>query len=571
MSFCLPRFESEKMIKALKEGVVNPDKLIDMTSKERREFFDDIVGVENGKSVNTLFESKLLLKSQKQALVGWAKQITGIKEETRRDLVSRIERMEKVLDPADESRFLEDLVEKRLGVGVSVEEAKTIADLSKKVEETKANIPSDSPIRSTERLEYGIQVELLKEYVKKLKLEGQEMSLKEYAQSPKEAVYKMAGMSKSLLGSMDNSFFGRQGIKVLYTKPDVWVNGFLKSFSDIKEAFKGHDPLLPIKADIASRPNALNGKYEKGKFDLGINSEEAFPESIGEKIPFIGKLFKASEAAFNGGALRLRSDYADFLIKQADEMGLDTTNKAELEGLGTLVNSTTGRGSLGKGEAFSKEANILLFSAKFLKSNIDTLTAHQFDPKATKFSKYQARKNLAKIVGTVATVMTVSNMLNPGSVEFDPRSPNFGKIKINGVWHDITGGMGSLIVLVSRLVPTKHDGKLGFWKKNSAGTYTQLATGKYGSDTPVDVLGDFVQGKLSPLAGLVRDIWKQEDYNGNVPTVASETKKLITPIPFTSSESLLNREKASKLISAIFNIPLDMLGFGASIPYVPKK
>ena len=87
--FCLPKEFSTKFLNSLREGKIIPEKLMDMSSAERRTFFESIVG-ENAQSVNALFESKLLLKDQKRGLVTWAKQITGISEAARRDMLSKI-------------------------------------------------------------------------------------------------------------------------------------------------------------------------------------------------------------------------------------------------------------------------------------------------------------------------------------------------------------------------------------------------------------------------------------------------------------------------------------------------
>src|SRR3990167_9762653 len=129
MAFCLPKFESEKFIAALRGGKIVPEKLMVMSSAERRTYFESIVGKDNALEVNALFEQKLLLKDQKRGLVSWAKQVSGIKEATRRDLLSKIERMDKVLTPENERAFLNDLAAKRLGTEITFEEAAEITNL----------------------------------------------------------------------------------------------------------------------------------------------------------------------------------------------------------------------------------------------------------------------------------------------------------------------------------------------------------------------------------------------------------------------------------------------------------
>src|SRR3972149_6716897 len=126
MTYCLPKEFTEKFIEALKGGKIKPEELITMSSAERRAFLKDIVGEENASPTNALLESKILLKDQKTGMVNWAKQITGITEVARRDLVSKIEKMDRILDPVDARVFLEDLAAKKLGTEVTFEEAKEI-------------------------------------------------------------------------------------------------------------------------------------------------------------------------------------------------------------------------------------------------------------------------------------------------------------------------------------------------------------------------------------------------------------------------------------------------------------
>jgi len=337
---------------------------------------------------------------------------------------------------------------------------------------------------------------------------------------------------------MDNSFFGRQGIKLLFNSPSSWARNFGKSWGDIGKELKGVDAITPIKAEIFSRPNAIDGTYKKMGLDVGLDSEEAFPSSLPERIPVLGRLFKASESAYNGAALRMRADYADKMLKIAESGGVDITNKEELEGIGNLVNSMTGRGSIGKLAPLGKQINALMFSIKFLKSNIDTITAHQFDPKATKFTKKQARKNLGKIVGGLASVYAMAYAANPDSVELDPRSTAFGKIRVGNRFFDPTGGLSSLAVLATRLLPTKHEGEWGSWQKSSTGKWTNLTSGKAFQRNAEDVFFDFFAGKTAPLASMVRDYWRGRDFDGNKPTVFSSIKRSVTPIPIQTFNDL---------------------------------
>src|SRR3990167_11383696 len=131
--FCLNKNLADVFLNKLKSVSVNPDQLAKMASKDRRSLFKTIIGKENAEEVNALFEKNILLKDQKKAMVNWAKQVTGLKPEAQKDLVTRINKMDKILDPENEMVFLNDLASHKIGVTVTFEEASMLSKLAKEV------------------------------------------------------------------------------------------------------------------------------------------------------------------------------------------------------------------------------------------------------------------------------------------------------------------------------------------------------------------------------------------------------------------------------------------------------
>ena len=586
MPFCLTKEAKQKFKQGLKSGKINPNNLSSMTSEERRTFLSGYVGEENAKQTNALFESKLLLKNQKAGYIAWAKKISGISPTVRQDLISRIEKMDKILNPSEEGQFLEDLVSTRLKINVTQEEAKNISELSTKVASLKEKSNQDGVFSNQEdRLLYGVNKVALEKYINDLKLDSRRIFFKEQpVKKIMSAVGEVPGALKSSIASLDNSFWGRQGIKTLldFRTSKIWVKNFLKSWKDIGKQLtakgkwytSGEDVALDaIKADIYSRPNALNGKYDAGRYGLSVLSEEAYPSSLPEKIPLLGRLFKASEAAYNGGALRMRADLADRLITLAEKNGVNTLDKAQAQGIGNLVNSLTGRGNLGKAEALSKEINVLMFSIKFLKSNFDTLLApakyvgQKVGVLPAPTNKGEAAKSTLRMMATLAVVLTLSKLIDPDSVDEDPRSSNFGKVKIFGHWRDITGGMGGLMRLASYMVPTYHNGKWSHWKKTSTGKWVDMSSGEYGSQDAFDTLIEgLFTNKLSPVAGLFRDGLKGEFFGGEPFTLAGAIKKYTTPLSIQNYQEMLKDPGSSFILGDII---LEGLGLSSSV-YIAK-
>lgn len=560
---CLPPQAVDKFTRALKAGRIDPAKLSGLSSKARHEYFAKLVGEGDAKTVNSLFESKMLLKNQKYAYTTWAKNVAGLSPEVRRDLISRIERMDTFLDAPSERAFLKDLASTKLGLNVTFKEAKQITNMSVKLQELKAKQRPDGTFSSkADRMAYGYAKVDMGKYLSDLKFQTEKKTAKQVLLSnPAENVSKIAGVAKSVRASLDNSALFRQGWKTLWTNPIVWQKNARNSFKDLyRSGIKNEDVQREVMADIVSRPNY--DKYAKMKLALG-NVEEEFPSSIQNKIWVLGRGFKASEAAYENFLYRTRADVADKYLKIAEAGGVDITDKKQLAAMGKIINSLTGRGSLGAGEgskAVSGWTNNIFFSIRFLKSNIDTLTVHAASGGITPFARKQAALNLLKIVSGTSAVLAIANALMPGSVETDTRSSNFGKIKIDGTTFDVTGGMGSLLVLAGRQIA-------GQTKSSTTGAVTDYGS-DFGQTSRADGLTDFITGKFSPAAATVRDILNGKDFDGNKMTPGRAAINTFVPMPATNTANNIKDPNAAPWLLSLI---ADGLGIGASTNSPQRK
>lgn len=522
-TFCLIPKAVEDFKRALKSGEIDPLKLSSMDSSSRHTFLEKYVGKENSQQVNALFESKLLLKNQKMGYITWAKKVGGITKEARRDLIARIEKLDTVLSPKEETQFLHDLASTKLGTDITLDQAKTITDLSNKVKETQLKQKEDLTFNSeSERLSYGKAKIDLGNYVNNLK------NRDSFSLNPIKIVKDLPGITKSIRASMDNSAIFRQGWKTLMTNPDIWQKNARKTFVDMVRTFGGKKVMDEINADIVSRPNYE--RYVKAK--LAVSTiEEAFPTSLPEKIPVLGRAYKASETAYTGFLYRQRADIFDKFIQIANNSGVDINNTKELQSIGSMVNSLTGRGNLGKYEPAANLVNNVFFSPRSIKANFDTFLHPLTGAGGSNFVRKQASINLLKVVTGTAAVLTVANALMPGSVETDPRSSDFGKIKVGDTRFDVTGGMSSLLVLASRLATMSS-------KSSTTGKVNPLNSGKFGAQTGEDVIVNFFENKLSPILSVVKDLAKGQDFNGNKPTIGHELENLFVPLSVSTYNEL---------------------------------
>lgn len=556
-NFCIPKFQTQAFRQKLKDGTINPQELADMTSAERREFLGGIIGEDLAPKVNAEFEGKLLLVNQQQGILNWAKKTAGLSEAAKRDILDKVARMKEVLQPQELKNFYEDLAAQRLGTHVTPEEASRVVELSKKVEDAKTAMQEGG-----DRMEYGRARVEFSNYISELKNEAKSKTLAEMAAAPiettKNALAAAPGFTKSLKASLDNSAIFRQGWKTMLTHPVEWQKNAIQSFRDIADSLGGKEVLDEVNADIISRPTY--DLMKQAKLAIGT-TEEAYPSHLAEKVPGLGKLYKASESAYTGFVYRQRADIFDKYLKIAETAGVDVTDKIQLESIGNLVNSLTGRGNLGaRGERVGDTVNNIFFSPRFLKSNIDTLTAHQFQKGVTPFVRKQAAQNLARIVIGTAIILGMADAIAPGSVDFDPRSSNFGKIKVGHTTFDVSGGMASLLTLAARILTFSS-------KSGTTGKITKLNSGKFGSQTVADVIYNFGEGKLSPVASIFKDVAKGQDFSGNKPTVSGEAQNLLVPLPITNYQELKNDPKSAGVLAGML---ADSLGISTNT-YTPKK
>lgn len=569
-NFCLPPQIVDRFKKGLISGEINPEKLSAFSSAERHAFFEQYVGPNQSQAVNALFESKLLLKNKQQGMINWAKKIVGISEVARRDIISKIQGMDKVLVAKDEQAFLNDLVNKKLGIEVTFDEAKNISDLSKRIVDSKTKIvPSVEGGRaSPSEMDYGRSRVALLNYIADLKAKAEKITLAEVERNPVGATVNVTAeavnMSKAVESTLDNSYIGRQGLKMAWTHPSIWFKRSIESFGSLVKTFGGQQVMDEVKAYIMSRPDYINGNFKK--MNLGVDAvEEVFASNKLEKIPGIGRVIKGADVAFTSQAYLSRVDAAELLLRVAKNnegkpsllygrSGTDFTNPDLLTSIGKLVNSLTGRGHLGIAEPAGKILNILFFSARFAKSQIDTLTLHAFDANFSRFARVQAAQNLFKIVGGVATTLAVANLLRPGSVETDPTSADFGKIKVGKTRIDISGGLSSFVVLGARLIR-------GETKNSSTGKVTKLNTGKFGSPTSVSVVGDFLQNKLSPGVHLAETLLTGLDRSRKPISPLKAIRQTYTPIPIQNAQELMTSHNG---VNPLAGIILDGLGLGTN-------
>lgn len=551
MAFCLLPKVAEKFKELIRSGKIDIEMLSKMTSEERRKFFADIVGKDAAKEVNALFESKLLLKNQKRGLVNWAKQIVGMKPEAKNTLIDKIMNMKEILTPENEQSFLQDLASKRLGTDISITEAKKISELSNRVSETK-NYTTEQG-----RIDYGRAKIELSDYVNSL--------------NPKKASLftNIAGIPRTLMASLDLSAPLNQGFGMLSRKQ------FYTSLVDMFKYVRSENNLKNLQADIITRPTYKQAKKAGLRLtDLGEKlemREEQFMSTILDKVPGIA----ASQRAYTGFLNKLRMDVFDDLIKKAELAGEDVNvGSRAVEDIANTINNFTGGARVGKIEGAVPALNAVFFSPRKIKSTLEILNPRNYiDPKISKTARKAALRNLIGSLAISASIIELYSLLTGKPQETDPTSSDFGKIKVGNSRIDLTGGNGTYMILLSRLLKQKI--------KNQKGEVKSLGS-KIGQTSGFDLISQAIRYKLSPNASLLVDILSDSNAIGEQKTISQSILDRFKPMFGNSLYELLKDDSTGEFTKALFSIgALFGAGLGTyeqkeiktktkkSVPYIP--
>jgi hypothetical protein len=157
---CIPSDKAEEFKKSLRDGDIKIADLLDpkMTSEARTAIFEKYAG-DQAKSLNLLFEEKLVLKNRMTGIKNFLSKVGGIgkfseagKAEIAKTLSDfRASQQQKIFSPTEYQAYLNDLADKKVGFHVTIEETRKISDLQAKINDLKPD---------AQKQQFGTSVEL---------------------------------------------------------------------------------------------------------------------------------------------------------------------------------------------------------------------------------------------------------------------------------------------------------------------------------------------------------------------------------------------------------------------------
>ena len=377
-----------------------------------------------------------------------------------------------------------------------------------------------------------------------------------FLQKTKQSIGQLANFPRAMMAGVDLSAIFRQGLFLIrYPKQFLFAKANQYRYAFSEKAYEG------LMANIRNRPNYP--LYRQGKLaltDLGASltsREEAIMSNLPEKIPILGRAYRASNRAYTGFLNRLRVDVFDNLIAQAKKSSIPLTNKL-IDDIGNFVSTASGRGRLPASiERAAVALNALLFSPRLMASRINLMNPLYY-ARLSPLVRKQAIQALLTLAGTGKLVTGLAKM-GGADVETNPRNPDFEKIKVGNTRYDIWGGFQQYYRFLSQIIT-------GEMISSTTGVKKTLGEG-YKATTRWDVLQNFVGGKLAPLPSFVVTLLKGKGMFGKELDVPKEVGIRFVPMVIQDFYDIYKERGAKYLamaLPAVFGVGVQTYGADAS-------
>jgi len=362
-------------------------------------------------------------------------------------------------------------------------------------------------------------------------------------------VLDAANIPRSTMTCFDVSASLRQGAPLAVRHPaEFWA-----AFKDQVKALFSEKTAVSIQEELTTGPKAtraMGAGLDLTDWRAGVPlnmREEGLMNSYVGKMPIIRGSARAYVIFLN----KLRRGVFD---TQADIWeGLGIATEPDLANLAKTINYSTGRGTLGPARGMGAPLATAFFSPRLVLGRIQyPLTIFSSTPAV----RMMVAQELLAFLGTGTAILTAAKLSGAADVETNCLSSDFGKMRIGKLRIDLWGGYQPLARYACQMITGKRK---------------TLGTGEiYGADRK-EVFGRFLDSKLSPQAGLIKDVWRGETYLGEKMTADPATIKAqiwnrLTPMFLQDLTEAIRMQKAKGAFALV-----GALGIGVQTFYTPGE
>lgn len=277
-----------------------------------------------------------------------------------------------------------------------------------------------------------------------------------------EATVDIANIPRTLMTAWDASAPLRQGAVLAGGHPLRFGKNIVTMFKAMAREGSAEAIDQAIRSDVnferfvaRNAPGSQKNLFqaELGGVASGFNrAEEAFMSKFARRIPGI----RQSERAYVTFLNKFRYDVMSDVVRGWEKGGKAATNQ-ELDQLALFLNRATGRGGLGKLEDMAPILNIAFFSPRLLSSRL-TLPLSLVARDVPRRVRQQVARDLAASVSTGIGILGIIKMSGLADVQVDPRSSDFGKIKVGNTRIEFWGGFQPIARYMAQLITNERRG-----------------------------------------------------------------------------------------------------------------
>jgi hypothetical protein len=318
------------------------------------------------------------------------------------------------------------------------------------------------------------------------------------------ALFEATALPRALLAAYDASAPLRQGMLMAGADFKSWRQGvgwgwkamFNPEFADdairfLKESREIH-PLAPELIEASGlHIGELGGVVGRTEEQMSSTVAQKFPLVQASERGYVVTLAKMRHGGLFNEINTLEKRIGRSLVA-ADLK--DPLLMGQVESIGKMANALTGRGNLP--DMLKKQQGILgtiLFAPRLLWSRVEVPAKLMYDWKnplsrqAWKMAAKGVAGAIAANVGVLGSMKLIGDATGQIDVEIDPRSTDFGKIRIGETRLDFFGGYQPIMRYGAQFI-------VGQRKTTVAGEIYPI--GRFG------VVKDFIRTKLSPIVGM---------------------------------------------------------------------
>lgn len=238
-----------------------------------------------------------------------------------------------------------------------------------------------------------------------------------------------------------------------------------------------------------------------GVADLRARADP-FMSRLAEHIPGVSH----SQRAFITFSNKMRHEmFYKYAQRMLDKGMTWETDGAAFQRLGEFMNIATGRGLLGKLESLGPELGLFFWSPRLVAARVELVPYLLF--KSPPIVRKQLIMELVASTSSTIGILTAMKMSGVADVGLDPRSADFGKIRIGNTRIDMWGGFQQYAVFLTRMygslpgIPPEKGGK-----SSTSGNFYDI--------DPIEAAARFLRYKTSPAPSFFIDLWLEENAIG---------------------------------------------------------